>query len=101
MKSILEKLYAGEFYPAENILPEDPAYRGMCETVGKERHYFADKLSDGDRERFEQWNDLVSDTQAMDDYANFAYGFRTGMLLMYETFSGGEIPDVVKPLLEE
>lgn len=83
-KSLLERIYLGEFYPYEAIVSSDPQYKPMSRKAGDEIEYITGRLTDEDKERFNKLLDLMAETQQMDGYANFAYGFRAGMSLLYE-----------------
>lgn len=91
--SILKDLYNGRIYPLEAIDPEDEEYRKTCEKIGEMREYFEKKLSPEDREKFEEWNQLIYNSTYMEDYANFAYGFRFGIILGFETLAGYKEPE--------
>lgn len=91
--SVLKDLYNGKIYPLEAIDPEDEEYGKTCEKIGEMREYFEKKLSPEDREKFEEWNRLIHNSAYMEDYANFAYGFRLGLALMFEVLTGYEMPE--------
>jgi len=54
-KPILNQLFDGEIYPAENIKPVSPEYRELSEKIESERDYFESKLPEADRDRFEDF----------------------------------------------
>lgn len=88
--SILDDLYSGRIYPFEKILSKDKQYRPTNEKIGELREYFIEKLPPGDREKFNQWNHLIHESNYMDSYANFAYGFRLGIILLLDVLTGFE-----------
>ena len=47
----------------------------------------ASQLNDADKARFDKLMDLMGETEHMNSYANFAYGLRTGIQLMFELFA--------------
>ena len=85
---ILEKLYNGQIYPFEEIVPQDKEYRTTNRKISEIREYFYENLSPEDREKFEEMNKLSRESAHMEFYANFAYGFRLGVLLMCDVFTG-------------
>ena len=83
-KSLLERIYNGEFYPGEKTLSTDHEYFHLSRMQSDEIKYISGRLSDEDKVRFEKLINLMGETERMESYANFAYGFRTGMLLIHE-----------------
>ena len=86
-KTLLEQIYDGEFYPNETVSSGDPDYAAMSHQEGEEIEYIASRLNDEDKMRFDKLMDLMGETENMNSYANFAYGLRTGILLMFELFA--------------
>ena len=86
-KTLLEQMYDGEFYPNETVVSGDPDYVAMSHREGEEIEYIASQLNYEDKVRFDKLIDLMGETEHMNGYANFAYGFRTGILLMFELFA--------------
>ena len=85
--SIIEDLYNGKVCPIEDIRPKNEKCRPLANEIGDEREYFASKLPEEDKERFEKWNRFVLKYEGMVEYANFEYGFRLGSMLTLATFS--------------
>ena len=85
--SIIEELYNGQVCPVEDIQPKNKRYRSLTNEIGDEREYFASKLLEDDKERFNKWNELVFKYEGMFEYTNFEYGFRLGSILTLATFS--------------
>lgn len=88
--SILERLYIGNLCPIEEAIPLDADYRSLSDKIGEEREYYEGILSAEDRERFEKWNMMIFRYEGMEKYANFTQGFRLGVMLAIEVFSGVE-----------
>lgn len=86
--SILEELYTGKIYPFEDIVSKDKNYCSVNKKIEELQEYFCEKLSIEDREKFEQWNNLIHESNYMDSYANFAYGFRLGSMLLIDVLAG-------------
>ena len=86
-KSLLQQIYDGEFYPGETVVSSDPDYESKGNQGGEEIDYILSRLNDEDKVRFDKLMDLVGDMEHMNGYANFTYGLRTGILLMFELFA--------------
>jgi len=91
-KNFLEQLYAGEFFPAEQIVPGDPDYASIRHKVGDEIEYVASRLDSEDNTRFQVLLDLMGDMEFISGYSEFAYGLRTGIQLMMELFFNEDNP---------
>ncbi len=85
-KSLLRRLYDGEFFPSEQVVSGDPDYVSISHKVGDELDYIASRLVDEDKARFEAVIDLMGEMEAISGCGNFAYGLHTGILLMMELF---------------
>lgn len=88
MKNIISKLYDGEIFPSEQIVSNDPRYWPMIRNISRERELLKAKLEKKDADRLEALSEQYYEVSSMSCYANFAYGFRLGMLLMYEIWNG-------------
>lgn len=87
-KSILQQLYDCEFLPLEQIISRDPEYITASQKISQEREILSLELSSEGKKRLETLMDLKTQQSDMDGYANFSYGFRYGMLMMYEIING-------------
>lgn len=86
--SMLEELYNGEIYPLEQIVPDNKDYRQTKKRSAELREYFRALLTtEENRQKFEEWNSLDSTAYDMECYANFSYGFRMGVRLVFEALS--------------
>ncbi|MFT3984639.1 MAG: hypothetical protein QM697_12085 [Lachnospiraceae bacterium] len=88
-KSLLQQLYDGEIYPAEQIVPKSPEYRELSRKLGEEKEYLREQLLTNDRERFEEMETLSQKITSLYGYENFLYGFGLGVGLMIETLTSG------------
>ena len=86
-KNLLEQMYDGEFNPNETVVSGDPDYVSMCHQEGEDIEYIASRLNDEDKLRFDKLIDLMGETEHMNGCANFSYGLRIGILLMFELFT--------------
>lgn len=89
-KSILQKIFDGEFYPSEDIVPRDPNYRPLSHKVSDEWDYLTDAMCESKRQRMTRLQDLVVETHTMELNAFYWAGFRDGILLIHELFGKGE-----------
>lgn len=95
-KTLLEQLYDGEFYPSENIIPGNPGYAAMSQKAGDEIEYILSRLNDEEKVRFDKLIDLMGEMEHMGEVTSFAYGLRTGILLIFELFSGEDWQPIIK-----
>lgn len=84
-KSLLHRIFDGEYFPMEHITPQQPEYRIHHQKVGAEILYFMELLQEADKTRFEELHNLILETQDMEYFAAYAEGFRVGVLLMMES----------------
>ncbi len=85
-KSLLQQIFEGEFYPSETVVSGDPDYVTKGHQAGEEIEYIASRLDADDKVRFDKLVDLMGEMEHLNGYANFSYGLRTGILLMFELF---------------
>lgn len=88
--SILHDLYNGKIYPFENIYCSTPEYHKVNGMLADEKERFLKNLSESDRELFKKIEDLHCESFGMYSYENFVHGFRLGVKLMSEAFSGAD-----------
>ncbi|MCH5287009.1 MAG: hypothetical protein J1E43_06285 [Christensenellaceae bacterium] len=87
-KSLLEQLYDGELFPPEGISSSMPAYVRASDRAEKESVYLMSRLNEEDRRRFDEFIDIAGEMESCTAFANFAYGFRCGVMLMCELIFG-------------
>lgn len=87
MNDLLNQLYSGGIYPAEQIVPADPRFRPTHKKISEEREYLKQKLSSEDAARLEELDGLYLDSLSMNSYAGFSYGFKLAIQLMCESLS--------------
>ena len=80
---ILEQLYDGEIYPAEQIVLSSPEAKEALRSLEDEKAYFYGILSEADKERFDNLFDLSHGVQRYYSYADFSCGFKLGTRLAY------------------
>lgn len=84
--NIIEELYQGMLCPINVIIPKDEKFRLLDQRIGDEREYFAGLMSEVDKKRFQEWNELITKYENMYEYANFEYGFKLAFKLLQEVF---------------
>lgn len=89
--SILRDFYDGNLFPRERVIPPDAEYRSLAITIGEGREHFKEQLPEEDKERFEKWNEQINEYEGMLEYGNFSCGFKLGIILAFEIFTGREL----------
>ena len=85
--SKLKDIFDNGICPFEDIRPTDPQYSEIYGKIEEEEKYFIQKMSPDDARRFEEFESLFPQAEALFHYDCFAYGFRLGMHLMAEMFA--------------
>ena len=89
---ILEALFEGKICPRGQIgVTGNKEYDQLNEKIGKELLYFKELVNQQDCERLEALENLYSEMASIQDLETFTYGFRLGMMLMAEVFTGKDI----------
>ncbi len=91
-KSLLRRLYDGEFFPSEQVVSGNPDYVSISHKVGDEIEYVVSRLNGEDNARFQTLVDRMGELEDISGYSNFAYGLHTGILLMMELFFNEDNP---------
>jgi len=94
MKSILDELYSGSLYPAEQVCPTDPQYRIVNHEIGEIKQHLKGKLTEEDIQKFEELENLYCQSTSMESTNIFAYGFRLATLTMIEVYSKNAAKEV-------
>ena len=81
---VLRDWYEGNIYPMDNISPDDPDYEEVVNELGEIMQHLESILPTEEQENFSKMKQLLHESDMMERYANFAYGFRLGALLMSE-----------------
>lgn len=87
MGTLLEELYRGKIYPAENIVVRTPEQKELEQKINDEKIYFNSILSSDDGKRFQDLGDMELDRSAAYAFESFMYGFRLGAGLTLEIFN--------------
>ena len=88
MKSIIEQLFSGEVYPAEQVVPRNPEYRVVSRAIGEEKLRLENKLPEEDWKKLEELFEQILTVHDYELKAMFAYGIRFGAQLWTEIYDG-------------
>lgn len=93
VKNLLERLYRGEIFPSEEIVPNSDEYRAAM----NERGALEDKVLEGMSERqarlLEDYEAAIENTHRLDLQYTYAEGVRFGVRFMLETLCvDGQLP---------
>lgn len=83
---VLDDLYCGRIYPAEQVVPPDKEHRRIYRNIGEQLTELQEKLSKEQMDLVNQFHDQVIKVHGMDLKANFQYGFSLGLMLMKEVY---------------
>ena len=89
-RGLTQRIFYGEYNPAEDIMPSDPSYRPLSYKIGDEFDYFSGILSGENRGRLSHLKDMISDAQNIEMQTFYWGGFADALLLIYELFGKGE-----------
>lgn len=92
MKSIIDALFEGKIVPFELIgVTGNEEHEAVNRNISEEKEYFKSKLTKEDCLRLEALENLYSQSSSIQDVETFRYGFRLGVLLMAEVFTGKDV----------
>lgn len=83
-KSILESLYNGDLLPFECPNSKVPELKEIQKKIESEEEYLKQKLSTDDCKRLEDLQDLICDSQNINETEIFSHGFAIGAFLMLD-----------------
>ena len=86
-KNILQQLYDGEIYPAENIGHRNPDLQQINDRLSEEKDKLIKSLSENDRANFQAVDDLSGESAAIYGYECFAHGFKLAVSLLLESMN--------------
>ena len=76
---VLDDLYCGNIYPAEQVVPHEKEYRKLHRHTGELLTGLEEKLSKEQMELVNQFHTHVIDVHCMELEAHFQYGFSLGL----------------------
>jgi len=89
-KNILQQLYDGEIYPAENIGHGNPELQKMNDRLSEAKEKLIKSLSENDRTSFQVVDDFTGESAALYGYECFAHGFKLAVSLLIESMNGAK-----------
>ena len=98
MQNLLELLYRGTYIPAEEI-PDSPECTAWCEEIEALRMELKATLPKEAEARLTKLDELTTLMESELGYANFAAGFRIGVLLMLEVYGTNTVPQFISDFL--
>lgn len=81
---LLEKLYAGEYYPSEKITVQSEEYKTVMNAIAEKQEQLLQLLDEDGKQKLEELCELFTEESSLSDEANFQYGFASGVQLMSE-----------------
>lgn len=83
---IMELLYNGRIYPAEDITSQDERYLKAEERVNRMFDDLHARLNDTDKKQLEQIREAMYESQFYAEEERFRYGLTLGVMLMQEIY---------------
>ncbi|WP_334073960.1 MULTISPECIES: DUF6809 family protein [Paenibacillus] len=83
---MLEAFFHGEIHPEENIVPTNPKYRKISNSLSEAMELWKGKLSGDEFNQLEAMLDLRGQVESMHTTASFSHGFQLGALMMIEVY---------------
>lgn len=92
-KTLLEQLYNGEIFPAEDIVPQSAEYRAAGRELEGLRDKLEAELPEKDTGLLEEYESAFEDAHRIDLRLTYVEGVRFGVRFMLETLlEGGKLP---------
>jgi len=86
MKNIMYDLYFGHLIPWERGRSQDPAYTPITRKISAIKEHIKATMPPDEYKRFEELENLYSQSATIEDVDLFGYGMSMGILLMIEVF---------------
>lgn len=87
LKTILEKLYLGEYCPAEALFIEDKEYHHLQQRIGEELRYWETHLGKEEFRRFDELEGMFAAAGEYEQRESFRQGAALGITLLLEVQS--------------
>ncbi|WP_322200463.1 DUF6809 family protein [Acutalibacter intestini] len=92
-KSLLDSLYDGEIFPAEDIVPQSDEYQEAVDKQSRIQNRLESKLPEKHHALLERFVAAIECTHTIELRQTYAEGVRFGFRLMLESlWEGGELP---------
>ena len=96
-KTLLERLYRGEIFPAEDIVPQSKEYQAAVNKESTLRGRLEGKLGERHFNLSDKYEAAVEDVHRLDLQYTYAEGVSFGVRLILETlFVDGKLPPLRK-----
>lgn len=91
---ILEELFFGNIQPDTKFYDKDSPFVQLAKLRERNRESLLATLNENEKDLFEKFTDAQAEIDDITRYQKFTYGFRLGVALMAEAFTGiGELVD--------
>ena len=87
---ILEELYYGNIRPDIKFYGKDSQFAELACLRERNREKLLESLNESEKGIFEKFTDAQAEIDGIMRYEKFTYGFKLGVLLMTEVFTGAE-----------
>lgn len=92
-ESLLEQIYSGAVFPAEDIVPNSPEYRAAMKEQGRLRDKLEARLPENGEELLHEYDGAFEDAHRLHLRLTYAEGVRFGVRIILETLcEGGKLP---------
>lgn len=92
-QTLLDRLYNGTVFPAEDIVPSSPEYRAAMNELGRLRDKLAARLPENGEELLHEYDGAFEDAHRLHLRLTYAEGVRFGVRFILETLcEGGKLP---------
>ena len=87
---ILEELYSGNIRPDVRFYGKDTPFAELARLRQRNKDKLLESFNENEKELFEKFDDAQSEIDSITRFDKFSYGFRLGVLVMAEAFTGAE-----------
>ena len=83
-ETLFKSIFESEYIPLEGLSNRNQEHWSWHQRISKEILHFSENFNEKERKRFEEFNNLISETQEEELYFAYAEGLRTGLILIAE-----------------
>lgn len=83
-KTLFKSIFESEYIPLEGLSTRNQEHWNRHRRISEEILYFSENINEKERKRFEEFNNLISETHEEELYFSYAEGLRTGFILIAE-----------------
>ena len=95
MKSILEAFAYGNINPNDGFFKKDSRYGRIIKTISESEEKLLAMLDGEPKELFMQFSSAQLESNSISNTDKFIYGYRLGMLMTMEVFTGANREEVI------